>query len=199
MGELAETTRQITAERAALPLGRRAPRGSLRWYLAKCPEGQEASTCERVRQILPADILEDAFVPRKENQFKLHGEWKTEVVDFFKGYFVVATKDAPTLSRALARLSFPVQMVGAVGRGYQPIAEDTRHFLNEVMDRSHVVRLSSGEIVSDQLQVQFGPLRGREDRVSRFNRRRSWAYVRVGESDGGESTLVMPLAIVARR
>lgn len=183
----------------ALPLGRRSPRGRLRWYLVACPEGQEAATCERVRQIIPSELLIDAFVPRKERQRKVHGAWETDVVDMFSGYFIVATKDAPALSRALAKLSFPVQMVGAVGRGYQPIAEDAQHLLTEAMDASHVVRLSWGEVESDVLHVQRGPLLGKEGRVSKFIRRKSVALVRVGENDGGAAMLNMPLAIVARR
>lgn len=184
---------------ASLPLGRRSPRGKLRWYLVSCPEGKEASTCEKVKQIVPQEILEDAFVLRKENQFKRHGEWKTEMVNFFKGYFVVVTKDAPVLSRALEKLTFPVHMVGAVGRGYQPISEDAQKLLEQTMDKSHVVRLSWGEIVSDALQVQGGPLKGLEDRIAKFVRRKSFAFVRVGEGDGATATLTMPLAILTRR
>ena len=192
-------TAEQTTEAFALPLGRRTPRGRLRWYLVACTEGKEDLTCRKVRQIIPADILDDAFVPRKENQFKRHGEWKTEVIAFFKGYFIVATKDAPALSRALARLTFPAHMVGPVGRGYQPISEDAQRLLEQTMDKSHVVRLSWGEIVSDDLHVQRGPLVGKEDRVTRFNRRRAWAFVRVSEGDGASATLSMPLAILARR
>ena len=137
----------------ALPLGRRSARGRLRWYLVSCPEGHEAASCERVRQILPQELLEDAFVPRRERQRKSHGSWQVDVVDLFPGYFVAATKDAPALSRALAKLSFPVQLAGAVGRGYQPLSEDAQALLARTMDASHVVRLSWGEIVADALHV----------------------------------------------
>ncbi len=190
-----------TYERASegLPLGRRSPRGQLRWYLVRCHEGREQDTCARVRQIVPAELLQDAFVPRKERQRKYHGQWQTDVVPFFAGHFVVATTDAPALSRALAQLSFGVQMVGAVGRGYQPISRDAQRVLTEAMDQSHVVRLSWGEVVEDKLHVQGGPLVGKEDRVARFVRRKSFASVRVGEGDGAAAMLTMPLAIVARR
>mgnify|MGYP007102044417 CR=1 FL=1 len=102
----------------------------------------------------------------KERQRKVHGQWQTDVVDIFPGYFVAATKDAPALSRALESLTFPARMVGTVGRGYQPMAKDAQAFLAQAMDRSHVVRLSWGEIVSDALHVQGGPLVGYEDRKS---------------------------------
>ncbi len=184
---------------AALPLGRRSPRGKLRWYLVACPEGREEATCQKVRRIVSAELLEDAFVLRKERQRKFHGEWVTDVVDMFPGFFVATTKDAPGLSRALTKLSFPVRMAGAVGRGYQPVSEDAQRLLEQTMDAEHVVRLSWGEVISDALHVQGGPLMGRESRVARFVRRKSFALVRVGEGDGATSMLSMPLAIVARR
>lgn len=131
-----------TYERASegLPLGRRSPRGQLRWYLVRCHEGREQDTCAKVRQIVPAELLQDAFVPRKERQRKYHGQWQTDAV-----------------------------------------------------------RLSWGEVVEDKLHVQGGPLVGKEDRVARFVRRKSFASVRVGEGDGAAAMLTMPLAIVARR
>ena len=86
--------KDIKADGFTLPLGIRFPRERLDWCLVFCPEGKEATTCAKVRQIIPTDILKGALVLRKENQFKRHGEFQTEVVDFLKGYFVVATKDA---------------------------------------------------------------------------------------------------------
>ena len=183
----------------ALPLGRRSPREGCAGTWCAATRAGRRSACAKVRQIVPAELLEDAFVPRKERQRKYHGQWQTDVVPFFAGHFVVATTDAPALSRALAQLSFGVQMVGAVGRGYQPISRDAQRVLTEAMDQSHVVRLSWGEVVEDKLHVQGGPLVGKEDRVARFVRRKSFASVRVGEGDGAAAMLTMPLAIVARR
>lgn len=129
---------------SVLPLGRKSPKGILRWYLASCPVGREHSTCEKVRDIVLDDLLEDAFVPRKERHGKWQGVWRTDVVDLFKvgGYFIVATKDPQALAAVLAKLTFPVQLAGAVGSGYAPISKDAQAFLSGVMDDSHMVRLS---------------------------------------------------------
>lgn len=182
-----------------LPLGRRVPRGRSRWYLVACPEGHELQTCAMVKRIVPAELLEDAFVPLKERQGKYQGEWRRDVIVFFQGYFIVVTKDAARLSKALDKLTFPAHMVGSVGQSYQPISEDAQHLLEQMMDQSHVVRLSWGEVVSGALHVQEGPLAGKEDRVERFVRRKCFAFVRVGESDNAAFTLRIPLAILARR
>lgn len=185
-----------------LPLGRKSPKGTLRWYLAACPPGREQATCEKTLAIIPSELLEEAFVPRMEMQKKFHGEWRTFVTSLLRvdGYFIVVTKDASGLSRALAKLTFPVQLVGAVGRGYAPISKDAQTFLGEAMDSSHIVRLSWGEIVDDELHVTSGPLLACEPRITRINRRKSLALVRLeGDSTGEEFTILMPLAIPTRR
>lgn len=187
---------------SVLPLDRKSRKGTLRWYLAACPAGREQATCEKILAIISDELLEEAFVPRTERQKKLHGEWRTTVTSLLRvdGYFIVATRDATELSRHLAKLTFPVQLAGAVGRGYAPISKDAQVFLEETMDASHVVRLSWGEIVDDELHVLRGPLVGCEPRIVRANRRKALALVRLeGDSTGEEFTILMPLAIPNRR
>lgn len=182
-----------------LPLGRRSARGVLRWYLVACQEGSEQSTCDRVRAIVNSELLDDAFVPRRERVHKYQGIWKTHVVQLFPGYFVAATKDAPALSRVLAGLSFSVRIVGAVGRGYQPLSYDVVSFMSQCMDAQHVIRCSEGEIISNRLHVLSGPLKGQEQRVARVARHKATAMVRVGDSDGAEALISVPLSIPVRR
>lgn len=62
MAGVGQTYEQVSE---GLPLGRRSPRGQLRWYLVRCHEGREQDTCAKVRQIVPAELLQDAFVRRK--------------------------------------------------------------------------------------------------------------------------------------
>ena len=184
-----------------IPFGRRVPRGRLRWYLARCHEGYESATIERIRSILPKELLQDAFVPRRERQRKVHGVWKTSIVDMFPGYFVVATADALALSKALAKLTFPVQLVGGMHDSYAPIDADAQQQMEQLMDRNHVIRLSWGEIVDDVLHVTSGPLLGMEEHILSFNRHRADAQVCLSGSVGntGRFVLRLPLAIPVRR
>lgn len=187
---------------SVLPPGRKSPKGILRWYLASCPVGREHSTCEKVRDIVPDGLLEDAFVPRKERHAKWKGVWRTDVVDLLKtgGYFIVATRDPQALAAALAKTTFPVQLAGFVGRGYAPISKDAQAFLSGVMDASRTVRLSWGEIVGEDVRVLTGPLVGYENRIQRVIRKKALALVRMeGDAKGEEFTLALPLAIPTRR
>ena len=40
--------------------------GRVRWYLVHTPNGKERETCEKVRRIIPHELMQDAFVMQKE-------------------------------------------------------------------------------------------------------------------------------------
>lgn len=187
-------------EQATLPLGRRVPRGTTRWYLATCPEGHEQSMCDILLRAVSKELLEDAFVLRRERVGKFKGVWVTDIKDLFKGYAIVVTRDVLGLSKAMGKLTFPVSLVGSAESGYAPVARDVQRFVESVMDERHVICMSRGEIVSDALHVLEGPLVGEEERVVKVVRKKAFAMVRVSESRGNDMfMLTMPLAILARR
>lgn len=70
------------------------------------PQGKERETCEKVRCIIPHELMQDAFVMQKEFWFKRDGAWSLQTKPMYKKYFFVATHDAAALDRALAQLSF---------------------------------------------------------------------------------------------
>lgn len=185
---------------ASLPLGRKVPRGRLRWYFVACTEGEEARTCRKARRIVPSDLLQDAFVPLAECAIKRQGSWGTRLCSVFDGYFVAATTDAPELAQQLARLTFPAHMAGAVGRGFAPMDEDAERFLAAHMDDMHVVRMSEGEVTHGELHVLSGPLVGCEERIRHIDRNERLAQVRVGSTAAGEGfALTLPLSVTVKQ
>lgn len=90
--------------------------GRVRWYLVHTPNGKERETCEKVRRIIPHNLMQDAFVMQKEFWFKRDGAWSLQTKPMYKEYFFVATHDAAALDRALAQLSFGCR-IAAVGSG----------------------------------------------------------------------------------
>lgn len=52
--------------------------GRVRWYLVHTPIGKERETCEKVRRIIPHDLMQDAFVMQKEFWFKRDGAWSLQ-------------------------------------------------------------------------------------------------------------------------
>ncbi len=41
-------------------------RGRVRWYLVHTPNGKEREICEKVRRIIPHELMQNAFVMQKE-------------------------------------------------------------------------------------------------------------------------------------
>lgn len=170
---------------AGLPAGRRTPRGRTRWYLVQTPAGMERSTCDKLRKIIPENLLSDAFVLCKERWVKRAGVWRIETVQMYQEYFFAETSDVQGLNSALQKLSFHVDLVGARERACMPLADDAREFFEQVADARHLIRNSVGVIEDGVLHVQEGPLVGQEQRVVKIDRHKRRCWVSVGEPGNG--------------
>lgn len=177
-----------------LPGGRRSPKGRLRWYLARVPEGQERVMCEKLQRVVSRDLLEDAFFPVKERWMKRAGAWFTTLVPLYQGYVFVATRDAAGLYRALSRLTLPVDLAGDGVRSWVPLSDDAQAWFSSVMDEGRVVRSSTAVIEGGVLRVEAGPLVGQEARVGRIDRHKRRCWVSVGDA-GGSFMEVLPLNV----
>lgn len=179
---------------AGFPCGRRTPKGTLRWYLALAPHGREVATCEKLKKVVDPTLLEDAFVVSAERWFHRNGIWSLRTVQLWPGYLMVASRDAAGLDRALAKLSFPVQLAGTENHAFAPMAADAQRWYASCMDAAHVLRNSVAVIEGGTLRVEQGPLIGQEPRMFKINRHKRSCLVGVCDSDGG-FTQSMPLDV----
>ena len=169
---------------AGLPAGRRTPRGRLRWYLVHTPEGMERLTCGKILQLIPRDLLDDAFVLSKEHWMKRSGMWSLRTTQMYPEYFFAATSDVLGLCKALSTLSFHVEVVGARERACMPLSEEVRAFFERVTDASHVIRSSTAVVEDGVLRVLDGPLVGEEERIVKVDRHKRRCWVQIGEAEG---------------
>lgn len=170
-------------------MGRRTPRGKRRWYLVHAPNREQA-TCDKVKKLISADLLEDAFVMKKERVRKRNGEWVTYTTPMYRDYFFVVTKDVNALDKELAKLSFPVHIVKGDGKFYAPMATEAQAWYERMMDATHTIRTSTAVIVDGHLQIQKGPLVGQESRVMKVMRQRCVCSVAVSDGGSGFSECV---------
>ena len=181
-------TSQVTARRnqslANMPIGRRTPRGQRRWYLVHAP-GREESTCKKVKKLISRDLLEDAFVMRRERVKKYHGEWVTFTTMMYPEYFFVVTRDVNALDEELGKLSFPAHICKGDNQFFAPMAEEAQAWYERMMDDAHVIRTSTAVIVDGELQIQKGPLVGQEQRVTKIMRNKSVCTVAVDDGGSG--------------
>ncbi|MBR1829640.1 MAG: hypothetical protein IJ781_09060 [Atopobiaceae bacterium] len=179
---------------AGMPVGRRTPRGRKRWYLAHTYEGREEKACEKVRKIIPSELLEDAFVMRREQVKKVHGEWVTLTRLMYPEYFVVVTKDVAALDKELRKLTFGVQIARGDTEHFAPMADEACAWYERMMDANHTIRTSTAHIVNGELQIKDGPLMGQESRVTSINRRKCFCTVAVTDGGGG-FTEAVPMVV----
>lgn len=168
-----------------LPAGRKTPRGKTRWYLVLAPRGREVPTCERLKSVLPNNLVTDAFVMRKERWSKRRGVWSLGLVQMYPGYLFVATPDVIALDKALKKSGIPCSLANSFGRGFMPLAKEAQAWFNAAMDEAHVLRGSKANIIEGELQVYEGPLKGQESRVRKIDRRKRTCLVGVVDADGG--------------
>ena len=147
------------------------------------PHGKERETCEKVRRIIPHELMQDAFVMQKEFWFKRDGAWSLQTKPMYKEYFFVATRDAALLDKALAQLSFGCRIAGSKERAYAPMPDDAQDWYRSVLDDNGVVRNSVARIEDGVLHIEQGPLVGQEARVKKIDRHKRWCLVDVGEGD----------------
>lgn len=171
--------------------------GRVRWYLVHTPNGKERETCEKVRCIIPHNLMQDAFVMQKEFWFKQDGAWSLQTKPMYKEYFFVATHDAAALDRALAQLSFGCRIAGSRERAYMPMPDDAQDWYRSVLDDDGVVRNSVARIEDGVLHIEQGPLVGQEARVHKIDRHKRWCLVDVGEGNSAFREL-LPLDVPSK-
>ena len=171
--------------------------GRVRWYLVHTPYGKERETCEKVRCIIPHNLMQDAFVMQKEFLFKRDGAWSLQTKPMYKEYFFVATHDAAALDRALAQLSFGCRIAGSRERAYMPMPDDAQDWYRSVLDDDGVVRNSIARIEDGVLHIEQGPLVGQEARVKKIDRHKRWCLVDVGVGDSAFREL-LPLDVPSK-
>lgn len=153
--------------------------------------GREAATAEALRRALPANVLTNAFVPRKERWFKRNGAWSLQIVPMYPGYLVAVTRDAETFARAARKASLKVEPAGHL--------DGERRWIESNEDGCHIVRGSDGIIEDGELRVLSGPLVGQEDRILKVDRHKRACTVLLCCEDGRAVTELFALHVPEKR
>ena len=155
-----------------MPVGNRRAAGRARLYAVGAGLGHESALCARLARFMPADLLLDAFVPRKEKWFKRGGSWSLQAKPMWPGYALVSTPDPEALDGLMLRMSSPRRLAGGAGRGFAPLDGAVESWFTSCMDASHVAYEIDGS-----LRAVSGPLAGREASILKYERHKRAALV----------------------
>ena len=144
------------------------------WYVIQVPTGQEEQIIEEAKKYEVTEFLTELFTPRWENQKKIQGEWKELTGVIFPGYLFVITETPEALKR-IPRLT---KLLGT-GEKWTPLSEEDIFLLELLSGRERILRMSRGYQKDGRIYVMEGPLKGLEHLISRIDRHKRTAWLRV--------------------
>ena len=147
------------------------------WYVIQVLNGNEINVCEKCRQAVSPDAYGDFFVPMYVCMRRYQGEWNKEYKVLFPGYFFVDSEHADVLEQELSVVSRIAKPV-CVGKDFVPIHEEEQAFLEEMMDASHIIQMSTGNIINGEFDIYEGPLQKKGTYIKRIDR-----HKRIAEMD----------------
>lgn len=139
------------------------------WYVIQVIEGSTDIAFQKCRQAFPATVYKEIFIPMYECMRKYKGEWHLIRRELFPRYFFVDTDFGEMVEESLRLLSRFVKPV-CVGKGFVPITKAEQMTLESLMDASHVIRMSRGDLIDGEFEIYEGPLQGRGTVIRRIDR-----------------------------
>lgn len=166
------------------------------WYVVQVYSGREIITKQLCDSMIHDNLLKQCFIPRGEKKFKQKGKWITVPITMFPGYLFMETEYGKDVYHELKRIP---EFTKILGTGYElvPIQEEEERFLQGLMDSSHLVQMSTGVLLGQQVVVYEGPLQGKEGLIRKIDRKKRMAVI---ETDflGRKMDITVGLEIVMR-
>lgn len=155
------------------------------WYVLYVMGGRERKILELLNQ---KDEIK-AFTPLKEVVHRVQGKRVVVKRPLFPSYVFLETELSPKVFRQ-AMLQYKSQVSGILKElkyddDISALSTEERAYLEGLMDESHNVRLSKGEILDGEVIITEGPLKGYESNIIRIDRhkRRAILNVRMNNRD----------------
>ena len=148
------------------------------WYVIQVPTGQEEQIIEEAKKYEVTESLTELFTPRWENQKKLRGQWTELSGVLFPGYLFVITETPEALYQTLKRIPRLTKLLGT-GEKWTALSEEDRFLLELLSGQDHILKMSRGHQKDGKIHVTEGPLKGLEHLISRTDRHKRTAWLRV--------------------
>lgn len=148
------------------------------WYVIQVPTGQEEQIIEEAKKYEVTEFLTELFTPRWENQKKIQGEWKELTGVIFPGYLFVITETPELLYETLKRIPRLTRLLGT-GERWTALPKEDILLLELLSGQERLLKMSRGYQKDGRIYVTEGPLKGLEHLISRTDRHKRTAWLRV--------------------
>ena len=149
-----------------------------RWYVIQVQTGREEQIIEEAGKYQVQEYFEEIFTPRIEKKKKYLGELNLETVLLFPVYLVVISSSPEELYQALKRVPQLTKLLGT-GEKWTPMTEEDIAVVETLSGTEHLMKFSEGYIQGDSVRVMSGPLKGLEGKISRIDRHKRLAWLKV--------------------
>ena len=132
------------------------------WYVVQALGNEDIEkVCSKCRTAMPEGVAGELFVPRYICLKHFKKEWHEKLLPLFPDYFFLDTGQPEEVRERLKPLSRIMKPV-CVGEDFVSIYPEEQKFLEELMDESHIVQKSTGNLVDGRFEIYEGPLQDEE-------------------------------------
>lgn len=162
------------------------------WYVLRTIKGREFEACDICSKTFLMECQADVFVPCFLKPYHRNGEWSEVRKVLFPGYIFVDTdKAGAEIIKDIVRrhISLKAEVICS-NADFVPIYNEEQKFIESLMDKEHVVRISTGNVVDGKVVVDDGPLAPYADKVCWYDRHKRMARVEMSLMGQTKSILV---------
>lgn len=127
---------------------------------------------------IKAPVLETCFAPQYEEMKRYHGKYHKEKKLLFPGYLILVTNHIYELISKLGKIDGFKRVLGDKDC-MVPLSNSEMAFLTKFGGTEHIVEMSIGMIVNDQVQITSGPMMGMEGCIRKIDRHKRTARIEV--------------------
>ena len=139
------------------------------WYVLQTRAGQEEKLAELISKMIPRGLYGECFVVYQEQLWRRKQQSFVHVKRAFPGYVFITSREPEALFFCLKQVPVMARMMVDEDRFFLSVEEDEAEFLEQIMNRDHVIGLSylSTDGRGNILQVS-GPLEKCIDEVEKY-------------------------------
>ena len=165
-------------------------------YVIHVMAGMETAAETLLQKYLDKEYYTEVFIPRYASMRRYGGKWCEILRALFPGYIFI---DGTLPERIFTRMKLipkEMQMIHADTEILSVYPEE-EEFIRNLMDEEHIVRMSTGFFIGEELCITKGALKNYKGRIKKIDRHKRIAVLAV-ELFGRETPVEVGLEIVKK-
>ena len=151
----------------------------MNWYVIQVRSGHEHEIADKCRFVIDGRILKECFIPEVITRKKFRGQWNEVKGVLFRGYVFLISDYIDELYVELKKIPDLTKMIGKKKDIIYPLTDGEIEFLKTFGKDNHIVDMSIGFIEGDAIHITQGPLQGKEGLITKIDRHKRIAYIKV--------------------